>query len=144
MDADTSPSQQPAQPRGGTVEPANRAAVAKDRFQTPREAPRERFELHDPFAEVTYRANSLAEMTSKAEQLGSTRFTAISEDGKRTPITKTGGQWQRGEQLPPSPERPLDPGPSKGDASEPAKPGSKASSKLEQTDVKVLTDIEGK
>lgn len=140
MDADTTPSRQPA--RGGTVEPANRAAVAKDKFQTPLPPARERFELHDPFAEVTYRANSIKEIAAKAEQLGSTRFTAIAEDGKRTPVIKAGAQWQRGEQLPPAPERPLDPGPAKGDAPEPLKADAKSAAQPEQADVKVLAKIE--
>jgi Large polyvalent protein-associated domain 7 len=86
----------PAAPAmGGTVEPANRATVAKDRFQTPVEKAGERFELRDPFAEVTYRANSLREMAAKAEQLGSSRFVAVGEDGKRTPVQKVDGEWQR-------------------------------------------------
>jgi hypothetical protein len=50
-------------------------------------------------------------MLGKAEQLGSTRFVAVAEDGKRTPIQKVDGEWQRGQQRPASPERPLDPVP---------------------------------
>jgi hypothetical protein len=108
MDADNSPTRQPAPAQGGTVEPANRAAVAKERFQTPNDTAGERYELRDPFAEVTYRANTLPEMVAKAEQLGSTRFVAVAEDGKRTPIQKVDGEWQRGPQRPALPERPLD------------------------------------
>ena len=35
MDTDTSPARLPASTQGGTVEPANRATEAKERFQTP-------------------------------------------------------------------------------------------------------------
>lgn len=111
MDADNSPSRQPASAQGGTVEPANRAPVAIAKFQTPEREPGERYELRDPFAEVTYRANTFPEMVAKAEHLGSSRFVAVAEDGKRTPIQKVDGEWQRGEQRPAPPERPLDPGP---------------------------------
>ena len=45
-------------------------------------------------------------MVAKADQLGSTRFVAVAEDGKRTPIQKVDGAWQRGEQRPAPPERP--------------------------------------
>ena len=98
MDADTAADRQFRTPPGGTVEPANRASVAKERFQTPQEPPGERYELRDPFAEVTYRANTFAEIEAKANQLGSTRVVAVNEDGKRTPINKVNGQWQRDEE----------------------------------------------
>lgn len=84
-----------APPRGGTVEPANRPAVAKAVLQAPGETPRERYELRDPFAEVTYRAATFGEMVTRAEQLDSTRFTAIDDQGRRTPVDKLGGTWQR-------------------------------------------------
>jgi hypothetical protein len=119
MDTDNSPVRQPAQVQGGTVEPANRATVAKERFQTPTDVAGERFELRDPFAEVTYRANTFPDMVAKAEQLGSSRFVAVAEDGKRTPVRKVDGQWerdgQRGPQRPAPPERPLDPTPLRDD-----------------------------
>ncbi|WP_422016652.1 DUF1173 family protein [Roseateles sp.] len=144
MDADTTTGTQPApQPQraGGTVEPANRAAVAKEKFQTPLDFSGERFELRDPFAEVTYRAKTMAEITTKAEQIGSQRFTAIAEDGQRTPVTKVGTQWRRGEPLPAQPERPLDPGPAKGDlADTPTMP--KAQPQPAQADAKALAKIE--
>lgn len=95
MDADNAPTRRPAPAQGGMVEPANRATVAKEQFQTPEPAAAERFELRDPFAEVTYQANSFAEMAAKAEQLGSSRFVVVAEDGKRTPVQKVNGQWQR-------------------------------------------------
>lgn len=95
----------PTPAMGGTVEPANRATVAKALFQTPVEVPAERYELRDPFAEVTYRGNDFAEMALKADQLGSSRFVAIDAQGKRTTISKIGDEWQRGEQRPPMQER---------------------------------------
>lgn len=144
MDADTPTGAPPAaQPSraGGTVEPANRAAVAKEKFQTPLDFNDERFELRDPFAEVTYRASTLAEITAKADQLGSLRVTAIAEDGQRTPVNKVGTQWQRGEPLPAQPERPLDPGPARGDVADtPTTP--KAQPQPEQVDAKALAKIE--
>lgn len=48
-------------------------------------------------------------MTAKAEQLGSSRFIAVAEDGKRTPLQKIGSEWQREPQRPALPERSLDP-----------------------------------
>lgn len=95
----------PATAMGGTVEPANRATVAKALFQTPVDVPAEQYELRDPFAEVTYRANDFAEMALKADHLGSNRFVAIDSQGNRTTISKVSGEWQRGEQRPPMPER---------------------------------------
>ena len=112
MDADHSPARNPARTaapsQGGTVEPANRATVAKERFQTPIDVPGERYELRDPFAEVTYRANTLPEMVAKADQLGSNRFTAVDAEGQRTTVQKVDGEWQRGPQRAAPPERPPD------------------------------------
>jgi Large polyvalent protein-associated domain 7 len=116
MDTDNSPVRQSRQvapkgaapTQGGTVEPANRATVAKERFQTPVDVPGERYELRDPFAEVTYRANTLPEIVAKAEQLGSSRFTAVDAEGQRTTMRKVDGEWQRGPQRAAPPERPLD------------------------------------
>jgi len=113
MDDDNSPARNPARPAaptlGGTVEPANRATVAVERFQTPTEIPGERYELRDPFAEVTYRANTWREMVAKADQLGSNRFIALDAQGQRTTVQKVDGEWQRGPQRPAAPERPVDP-----------------------------------
>jgi hypothetical protein len=80
---------------GGTVEPTRRAAVAKDLFQTPEPPPAERFELRDPFSEVTYTARSLPEMGGKAEQLGARRFVAIDIQGRRGFVEKVEGEWVR-------------------------------------------------
>ena len=52
MDADNSPVRRSAPAQGGTVEPANRAPVAIERFQTPSDSTGERYEMRDPFAEV--------------------------------------------------------------------------------------------
>ena len=41
-------------PQGGTGQPADRAPVALRTAQTPEAAPAERYELRDPFAELTY------------------------------------------------------------------------------------------
>jgi hypothetical protein len=81
--------------KGGTVEPANRAKVAREAFQMPHDAPRPRYELRDPFADVTYRVDSFKDMTTKADQLGATRFHAIAPDGTQTPVTKVDGEWKR-------------------------------------------------
>ena len=122
MDADNSPARNPARTavptQGGTVEPANRATVAKERFQTPIDVPGERYELRDPFAEVTYRANTFPEMVAKADQLGSTRFIALDEQGQRTTVQKVDGEWQRGSQRPAAPDRPIDAMPIRDDVPE--------------------------
>jgi hypothetical protein len=47
------------------------------------------------------RANSRAEIITKAEQIGSTRFVAIDAQGRRTPVQKIDGAWQRQQTLPP-------------------------------------------
>ena len=109
MDADNTPVRTRAPSQGGSVEPVNPAAVTKEWLQTPHGNSGERYELRDPFAEVTYRANTIAEMLEKAEQLGSSRFVAVAEDGERTPVRKIGGAWQRDAQRPLAPERPSTP-----------------------------------
>ena len=139
MDADTSPARQAVPAQGGSVEPANRATVAKERFQTPTDVGGERYEMYDPFAEVTYRVNSYPAMVAKAERQGSSRFIAVAEDGKRTMLQKVGGEWQRGRQLPAAPERPLDPTPVRDEVPEttnsvPLRSTTKASAQPEQVD----------
>ena len=119
MDSDDgqirTPARHPAPGQGGTVEPANRATIAKDRFRTPIDVPGERYELRDPFAEVTYRANTFPEIVAKADQLGSSRFMAIDAKGSRTTLQKVDGEWQRGAQRAALPERPLDATPMRDD-----------------------------
>jgi len=108
MDANATPTVRPLSTQGGTVEPANRATIAKELFQTPIDVPGERYELRDPFAEVTYRASTLPDMIAKADQLGAHRFIALDAQGKRTTVEKIDGVWQRGPQRAAVPERPLD------------------------------------
>ena len=73
---------------GGTVEPTSRAAVAKAVARALENQMAARFELRDPFAEVTYRTRTFDEMVAKADQLGAVRFSAIDEQGQRTPVVK--------------------------------------------------------
>ena len=91
MDTDSGPTLR----TGGSVEPANRASVARQVFQMPNDPPGTRYELRDPFAEVTYRVDSFKEMVAKADQLGATRFHAVGEDGSRVAVQKTAGEWKR-------------------------------------------------
>ena len=147
MDADNSPARQPAQAQGGTVEPANRATVAKERFQAPTEPTGERYELRDPFAEVTYRANTFTSMIAKAEQLGSNRFVAVAVDGKRTTVQEVEGEWQRGPQRPAAPERPLDSTPLRDEVPAatnvvPMPGGGKPAAPPEQADAKAIAKID--
>lgn len=108
MDEDSNSNRHPASALGGVLEPAKHATVARARLQT-KEQSSERYELRDPFSEVTYCADTFPEMVAKAEQIGSSRFIAVADDGKRTPIMKTAGEWLRGAQLPAAPKLQLDP-----------------------------------
>ena len=146
MDADTSPSRRSTPAQGGTVEPANRATVAKERFQTPIDLPSERYELRDPFAEVTYRANTFPEMVAKADQLGSSRFTALDAEGRRTTVQKVDGEWQRGPQRAAASERPVDATPVRDDVAQAANvvPLSKAQPQADAADTKVIASIDAK
>ncbi|MGN6830575.1 LPD7 domain-containing protein [Paucibacter sp. M5-1] len=109
MDEDHSSNHRAKPNSGGTVEPANRAALTKARIQASHPEPLERFELRDPFFDVTYRATSFDEMSARAEQLGASRFTAIDAGGLRTPVQKINGEWHRGAPLPALPRFPSDP-----------------------------------
>ncbi|MBL8388628.1 MAG: hypothetical protein JNK17_10470 [Hydrogenophaga sp.] len=80
---------------GGTVEPVDRAAIAIRTFQTPEREPGERYELRDPFAELTYRTNRYEDMVAKADQLGANRFVVVDVRGQKSFIHKIDGQWQR-------------------------------------------------
>lgn len=108
MDADNSPSRLAAAARGGTVEPVNRATIAKDLFQTPIDVPGERYELRDAMADLTYRSDKLTEIIAKADQIGSSRFTAIDAQGRRTTVQRVDGEWLRGPQRAAGSERSLD------------------------------------
>jgi hypothetical protein len=151
MDDDNSPARNPARPaaqaQGGTVEPANRATVAVERFQTPADVPGERYELRDPFVEVTYRANTLREMVAKADQLGSSRFIALDAQGRRTTVQKVDGEWQRGPQRPAAPERPVDPAPIRDEltltkSAMPAPSAPKTATVLNAADAKAVARID--
>lgn len=147
MDADNSPAPRPAPTQGGTVEPANRATVAKQRFRAPIDVPGERYELYDPFAEVTYRAKTFPEVTAKADQLGSSRFVALDAEGKRTMIQKVDGEWQRSRQLPAAPERPVDHTPIRDDLPQPTNVlpltrTQKTPMQIEAADAKATTKID--
>ena len=82
---------------GGTVEPVDRAAIAIRTFQTPEPEPSERYELRDPFAELTYRTDRYQDMVAKADQLGANRFVVVDVRGKKSFVHKIDGQWQRDE-----------------------------------------------
>ena len=152
MDTDNSPVRQSRQvapkgaapAQGGTVEPANRATVAKERFQTPVDVPGERYELRDPFAEVTYRANTLPEIVAKADQIGSSRFVAVDAEGQRTTVQKVDGEWQRGPQRAAPPERPLDATPIRDDVPQAANvvPMPNSPRQHEVADAKVIAKID--
>jgi hypothetical protein len=87
---------------GGTVEPESRAKQAIKEFQTPLDLTGgksnngERFEMWDPFNEVTYRAKSLPEIIATADRLQSSKFIAIDAKGVRTPVLRVDGEWRRG------------------------------------------------
>lgn len=81
--------------KGGTVEPGDRAAVAKTTFQTPDPAEGPRFELRDATTDLVYHAKSFDDMVVKADRVGALRFTAIDEQGQRSFAHKVDGIWQR-------------------------------------------------
>ncbi len=80
---------------GGTVEPADRARIAIRTFQTPEPELGERFELRDPFADLTYRSDRYQDMLTKADQLGANRFVVLDARGQKSFVHKIDGQWQR-------------------------------------------------
>lgn len=103
MDADEGIARKPnLNTPGGTVEPLGRAKAETRELQTSLDlqggkgAKGERFEMWDPFNEVTYRTNSLPEIMATATRLQSSKFVAIDPQGARTPVLKVDGEWQRG------------------------------------------------
>jgi hypothetical protein len=80
---------------GGSVEPADRAAVAKATFQAPDPAEGPRFELRDAMTDLVYHAKSFDDMVLKADRAGALRFTAIDAEGHRSFVHKADGTWQR-------------------------------------------------
>ena len=84
---------------GGNVEPVRRGGVVRQSAQPARLASFERFELRDPFNDVTHRAKTFEEMTRTADRLGAIKFAAITGDGQRSTVFKVNGAWPReGEQ----------------------------------------------
>jgi hypothetical protein len=81
--------------KGGTVEPGDRAAVAKATFQRPDPLDGPRFELRDATTDLVYHAKSFDDMVVKADRAGALRFTAIDEQGQRSFVHKADGAWQR-------------------------------------------------
>jgi hypothetical protein len=93
MDAESGQDRRP----GGTVQPAKPTTVGKQRRADPETSLAERYELRDPFAEVTYRAKTLPEMVLQAERLGAIRFHVVEPDGTRIPVKRSNGEWKRSE-----------------------------------------------
>jgi hypothetical protein len=81
--------------KGGTVEPGDRAAVAKATFQTPDPPEGPRFELRDATTDLIYHATSFDDMVVKANRVGALRFTAIDAQGQRSFVHKADGAWRR-------------------------------------------------
>jgi hypothetical protein len=81
--------------KGGTVEPGDRAAVAKATFQTPDPAEGPRFELREATTDLIYHSKSFDDMVVKADRVGALRFTAIDAQGQRSFVHKADGAWQR-------------------------------------------------
>jgi hypothetical protein len=95
MESNDSP--QPGAPShkvGGSVEPLGLAKAPRNHPQAPESPAGTRYELRDPFAEVTYRSERMGEIAAKADQLGSVRFTSIASDGTRGSVVKTGDRWE--------------------------------------------------
>jgi hypothetical protein len=92
--------------KGGTVEPGDRAAVAKATFQAPHPAEGPRFELRDATTDLIYHAKGFDDMVAKADRVGALRFTAIDGQGQRSFVHKADGAWQRPPWVePPEPAR---------------------------------------
>ncbi len=56
---------------------------------------RHRFELHDPFAETTFRFQTADAATGKADKYKATRFQYVSADDQVSQIDKVDGEWKR-------------------------------------------------
>lgn len=81
--------------QGGTLEPVDRAAVARMTYQTPEPAAGPRFELRDATTDLTYHAQTFEDMVLKADRVAALRFTAIDAQGQRSFVHKVDGRWQR-------------------------------------------------
>jgi hypothetical protein len=85
---------------GGTIYPNDLGDIALASIRRRAAGRSLRYELRDPFAEVTYRTANLHDIIVKAEKMGSDRFTEIDDADRRTTLRKVDGQWQRGPQRP--------------------------------------------
>lgn len=144
MDTHNNPDKHEAQPstapqgvQGGVVEPANRAPVAIRQFQTPNAPPAERYELRDPFAEVTYRSDHWPDMVAKADQLGANRFVVLDQRGQRSMVHKVDGQWQREAPRVAERDQPESPG-----RSQPSVVGQKSAQIPETPDLQAVSRID--
>jgi len=54
-----------------------------------------RFEISDPLTDATYRLQTAAAVTAKANKLGATRFQERSADGQVSQISKVDSEWTR-------------------------------------------------
>jgi putative DNA primase/helicase len=54
-----------------------------------------RYELHDPFAEVTFRLSTANEAIATAEKVGTTSFQEVTPDGQISQINQVNGEWKR-------------------------------------------------
>ena len=79
---------------GGNVEPLDRGLARNESVRPMPQQTLERFELHDPRSDVTYRTRTFVEMVTKANQIGAHRFVAISAEGERSTVVKTNGVWK--------------------------------------------------
>ena len=85
MDGDKSSTHQPVPFKGGVSRACRpRRRGRRNGSRSTRTTQASSYELRDPFAEVTYRANAFPQMVAKAEQLGGSLFFAVTEDGERT------------------------------------------------------------
>lgn len=70
--------------------------------------PQHRYELHDPFAETTFRFQTAEAVTAKADELGASRFQHRDADGSVKQVDKVDGQWwvRSGQQPPQNSQQP--------------------------------------
>ncbi len=59
--------------------------------------PAQRFELHDPRSDVTYRFTTAADVIAKADEIGGNRFLMVFPDGQFEHISKVDGVWKHGD-----------------------------------------------
>lgn len=80
---------------GGTVEPADKAGIAKALLKRDSSAGQARFEVPDPRVELTYRSTSYGEVTAQADRLGSERIVQVDAVGQRTTIRRGADGWPK-------------------------------------------------